>query len=149
VLYGDTAPPEKRAHTHTVFGPCLLWPNGRMHEDSTWYGDRLRALGSDHSVLDGTQLLLAKGAQQPPLRPICLLWSRSPISATAELLYIKTFGGVNYTGNSLLSYVMMMLICALFTYWSSCYTHQQAYNNTPYSQFHINNATKYIYLLAM
>jgi len=44
-----------------------------MREDSTWYGDRLRALGSDHSVLDGTQLLLAKGAQQPPLRPMSVV----------------------------------------------------------------------------
>jgi len=30
-----------------------------------------------------------KGAQPPPLFGPCLLWPRSPISATAELLYIN------------------------------------------------------------
>ena len=24
----------------TIFGPSLLWPNGWMHEDATWYGSR-------------------------------------------------------------------------------------------------------------
>ena len=23
-----------------IFGPCLLWPNGYMHQDTTWYGGR-------------------------------------------------------------------------------------------------------------
>ena len=40
-------------------------------------------LGSGHIVLDGVP---AKGAQPPPLFGPCLLWPRSPISATAELL---------------------------------------------------------------
>jgi len=43
-------------------------------------------LGADHIVLDGVSAP-AKGAQQPPLFGPCLLWPRSPISATAELLY--------------------------------------------------------------
>jgi len=36
VLDGDpsnTAPPP-------IFGPCLLWPNGWMDQDATWYGGR-------------------------------------------------------------------------------------------------------------
>jgi len=41
-------------------------------------------LGSGHIVLDGVP---AKGAQPPPLFGPCLLWPRSPISATAELLF--------------------------------------------------------------
>ena len=44
-------------------------------------------LGTGHIVLDGVPAP-AKGAQQPPLFGPCLLWPRSPISATAELLYI-------------------------------------------------------------
>ena len=34
---------EKR-HTHPqpIFGPCLLWPNGWMDEDATWYRSRPR-----------------------------------------------------------------------------------------------------------
>jgi len=43
-------------------------------------------LGPGHIILDGVPAP-AKGAQQPPLFGPCLLWPRSPISATAELLY--------------------------------------------------------------
>ena len=28
-----------------IFGPCLLWPNGWMHQDSTWYGGRPQPRG--------------------------------------------------------------------------------------------------------
>jgi len=45
-------------------------------------------LGPGHIVLDGVPAS-AKGAQQPPLFGPCLLWPRSPISATAELLLPK------------------------------------------------------------
>jgi len=44
-------------------------------------------LGPGHIVLDGDPAPPAKMAQQPPLFGPCLLWPRSPISATAELLY--------------------------------------------------------------
>jgi len=36
VYDGDPATP-KNAHT-PIFGPCLLWPNGWMDQDATWYG---------------------------------------------------------------------------------------------------------------
>jgi len=46
-------------------------------------------LGPCHIVIDGVPAS-AKGAQQPlPLFGPCLLWPRSPISATAELLFIN------------------------------------------------------------
>jgi len=42
VLGGYPAPP-KRGHSPLIFGPCLLmWPNGWMHQDTTWYGGRHR-----------------------------------------------------------------------------------------------------------
>jgi len=41
VLDGDLAAPLKGAHP-SVFGPCLLWPNGWMDEDATWYGSKPR-----------------------------------------------------------------------------------------------------------
>ena len=45
-------------------------------------------LGPGHIVLDGDTAPPTKGAQQPPpLFSPCLLWPRSTISATAELLY--------------------------------------------------------------
>jgi len=42
-------------------------------------------LGPGHIVLDRDPA--AKEAQEPPVLGPCLLWPRSPISATAELLY--------------------------------------------------------------
>jgi len=39
---GTQIPPEKRPQPHPIFGPCLLWPNGSMDEDVTWYGSRPR-----------------------------------------------------------------------------------------------------------
>ena len=43
VFDGDPAPPRKEGHSpHPIFGPCLLWPNGWMDEDATWYGSRPR-----------------------------------------------------------------------------------------------------------
>ena len=43
-------------------------------------------LGPGHIVLDGVPALRER-VQQPSLFSACLLWPRSPISATAELLY--------------------------------------------------------------
>jgi len=52
VLDGDPAPLPHRGtvpnfsahiycgHSHPIFGPCLLWPNGCMYQDATWYGGR-------------------------------------------------------------------------------------------------------------
>ena len=39
VVLDVVAAPPKRG-TSPVFGPCLLWPNGWMDEDVTWYGSR-------------------------------------------------------------------------------------------------------------
>ena len=35
VFDGDSAPP-KKGHSPPIFGPCLLWPNGRMDQDVAW-----------------------------------------------------------------------------------------------------------------
>jgi len=43
--------------------------------------------GAGHIVLDGDQLLPEKGTAVSPLFGPFLLWPRSPISATAELLF--------------------------------------------------------------
>jgi len=40
VLDGDPAAlPQKRTQP-PIFGPFLLWPNGWMHQDATWYRGR-------------------------------------------------------------------------------------------------------------
>jgi len=45
-------------------------------------------LCAGHIVLDGFPALRERGTAPPPLLGPCLLWPRSPISATAELLLI-------------------------------------------------------------
>ena len=86
VLDGDPAHlPQKGAlHGPQVFGPCLVWPNGWMDEDATWYGSRPQL--KPHCVRWGPSSPRERGTA-PPLFGPCLLWLRSPISDTAELLY--------------------------------------------------------------
>ena len=62
VLDVDPGPPRQRGgRTLTQFlGPYLLWPNGWMHQDATWFVGRPQA---DEFVLDGdTQHPPPKGA---------------------------------------------------------------------------------------
>jgi len=44
VLDGDPAPSKKGEGRHSppIFGICLLWPNGWMDQDGSWYGGRPR-----------------------------------------------------------------------------------------------------------
>jgi len=124
VLDGDPAPSPKRGGAHPIFGPRLLWPNGWMDQDVTWYGGRPRPTrhcvrcGPSYPQKTGTPTpsnfwpvsIVAKWldgcrprprphctrrgpssrergtAAPPPIFGLCLLWPRSPISATAELL---------------------------------------------------------------
>jgi len=44
VLDGDQAPTPEGAEPHPIFGPRLLWPNGCMDQDATWYGGRPRPI---------------------------------------------------------------------------------------------------------
>ena len=84
VLDGDQPPPQKGGRAPPISDPCLLWPNGWLDKDATWYGSRPRP--RPHCIRQGPSSP-AKGAQQPlSLFGPCLLWSRSAISATAELL---------------------------------------------------------------
>ena len=43
-------PLPKRGTAPPIFGPYLLWPNGWMDQDATWYEGRL---GPGHIVLHG------------------------------------------------------------------------------------------------
>jgi len=50
VLDGDPAPFPQKWGRAPIFGPFLLWPNGCMYQDTTWYGGGF-SLGD--IVLDG------------------------------------------------------------------------------------------------
>jgi len=66
VFDGDRATPRKRAHPYAH----LLWPNGWMDQDATWYGGKRRP--RRRCVKWGRSSPL-KGAP-PPVLGSCLLW---------------------------------------------------------------------------
>jgi len=53
----DPPPPRKGGRSPPIFGPCLLWPNGWMDQDTTWWG---RRLDPGDVVLDGDSALPTK-----------------------------------------------------------------------------------------
>ena len=72
VLDGDPAPPQK-GHSPQIFGPCLLWPNGWMYQDATWY--RCRPWPKAHCVRWGPGFpRTERGTAAPPFFGPCLLW---------------------------------------------------------------------------
>ena len=80
----DPATPIKRAHHPTKFLAHVYC--GQM---AGWMKTPLGTevdLGPGHIVLTRSQLP-RKGHSSPPLFGPCVLWPRSPISATAELLF--------------------------------------------------------------
>jgi len=63
----------------------ILWPNGWMDQDATWYRGRPRS--RRHCVRWGLSYFHGKGTAAPPTsRPMSTVAKRSPISATAKLL---------------------------------------------------------------
>ena len=62
VLDGDPASP-KGYSPSPIFDPCLLWPNGWMDQDATWY--RIGVGTGD--ILDWHPATPMEGAQQPPI----------------------------------------------------------------------------------
>ena len=87
---GRQLPPLKKGGGHSsppLFGPCLLWPNSWMDQDSTWYGGRSRP--RRHCVRWGP-ISIPHGkrhSSHPSLRLMSIMAKPSPISATAELVF--------------------------------------------------------------
>jgi len=92
VRWGPSSPPRKGAQQHPIFaicgrgqdrGPCRLWPSGWMDQDATCYGGRPRP--RRHCVRWGPSSPHGNGYSSPHFS-VHFALSRSPISATAELL---------------------------------------------------------------
>jgi len=64
-----TAHPQKGTPL-PIFGPCMLWPNGWMDEDATWYAGRTRP--RPHCIRLGPSS--PRKGHVPPLFDPCLLW---------------------------------------------------------------------------
>jgi len=63
LLDGDPAPFIKKGAEPTIFGPCVLWSNGCIDQDATWYGGRPRP---DDIVLDGVPAFPSQKGRAPP-----------------------------------------------------------------------------------
>ena len=70
VLDGEPVSPKKGGTVPPIFVPCLLWPNGWMDQDATWYRDRPGC--RPHCIRWATELPPEKGHSSPLLGP-CLL----------------------------------------------------------------------------
>ena len=82
--WGYSFLPQKRDRAHQFLA------NVYCGETAGWIKTPLGTevdLGPGHFVLDGFPAIGERGTAAPPLFGPCLLWPRSPISATAELLY--------------------------------------------------------------
>ena len=64
VLDGDPVPPPNKGHSAPIFGPCLLWRNGRTDQDATWHGGRPRP--RRHCVRRGPIPHPKRGHSTPP-----------------------------------------------------------------------------------
>jgi len=80
---GDPASLPKGAQPPQIFCSCLLWRNGWMVQDATWYEGRLRP--RPHCVRWGPSSY-KQGGTAPNFRPMSIVAKRLPISAASEHL---------------------------------------------------------------
>jgi len=86
VLDGDRAPPQKGAQQPPLFGLRILWPNGRMDEDATWYGGRPRP--RPHYVRWGP-ISSQEGLRSPQFSAMSLAAKR--LYTTNHIIFIAIF----------------------------------------------------------
>ena len=82
---GPSPSPKKGVQPSPIFGPCLLWPNGWMDQDATWYEGRPQL--RRHCVTRGPSAHAPQRGTAPNFRPMFIVAKRPPISATAEHLW--------------------------------------------------------------
>jgi len=76
VLDGNPAALPKKGAEPLIIGQCLLRPNGWLHQDAIWYGDRPQP-GQPR------QLCVRWGPSTCPKRGHCLLWPNGPMDHDA------------------------------------------------------------------
>ena len=69
--WGPSSSPPKKWAEPPIFGPCLVWPNGWMHQDITWYGGSPRP--TRHCVRRGPSPS-PEGIAPAPIFGQCPLW---------------------------------------------------------------------------
>jgi len=79
----------KGAEPHPIFGPRLLWPNGCMDQDATWYGGRPRP--TRHCVRCGPRYPQKKGTPTPTQFLVHVYcgqmagWMKTPLGTEVDL----------------------------------------------------------------
>ena len=107
------APSPKRGTAPLLFGRSLLWPNGWMDQDTTWYGGRPGP--RPHCVRWGPSSFPHKKlAQQPPLFGPCLLW---PNGRPSQQLQSSCF-----------CFFSIFLVLCLLVYFSTKTVNKDTYN---------------------
>jgi len=69
-LYSAGRPPR------WAYWPFLLWPNGWMHQDATWFGGRPHHLSPGNFVLDGDSACPPQKGQMPNFRRMSIVVKR-------------------------------------------------------------------------
>ena len=66
--------PKTGRNPSQIFGPFLLWPNGSMHQDATWYGGSPQPRGLCARL--GPTPSLIRGRSLPNFRPMFIVAKR-------------------------------------------------------------------------
>jgi len=97
VLDGNPAPLPQKGAEPPIFGPLILWPNGCMYQDTTWYGGRPQP--RQHCVRWGPSSPPLKGHSPPNFRPMSIAgqtagWTKMPLGMEVGLgLGVFVFDG--------------------------------------------------------
>jgi len=117
VLDRNQLPSPKGTRPQPIFGPCMLWPNGWMDEDATWYESRPRP--RPHCVRRGPSSPRERSTTVPVFsahvywghgRPSQLLWALVTINICCS---IRKF---NFKGPSLPVRICLILKWVICTF---------------------------------
>ena len=101
--YGDRPPYQEKGHIHPTQFLVHVYCGQTAGRMKTPLGTEVD-LGPGHTVLDGVPALPRMGHSSPPrIFGSCLLWPRSPISATAELLLRYVSGQIDPQTDTLIA----------------------------------------------
>jgi len=91
VFDGDPPPPETKPQPQPIFGPCLLWRNGSIGEETTWYGSRLRP--RPRCGTGGLSFPRERATAPPPLFPALVYCGHGAHLTSAELFFLPILNG--------------------------------------------------------
>ena len=81
----DPVTPKKAHPRHPIFGLCLLWPNGWIGEDASWYGSRYRP--RPHYVRRAPSSPRERGTAAPSFRPMSIVATVAHLSYCWALVF--------------------------------------------------------------